>query len=132
MSDDIEKWIALGRKAMACEGFGWHGGMCAGRSGWSWLVINTDVAVGGGTELWLDDHDGWVDADDHWPDLRDPGTVGHCLAMFWSHPAADSCASIITTVWRGDELVWCVGAADVYGEGSSLPEAIVEAWEAAA
>ncbi len=76
-----EQAVALGRRMMACEGFEWPEGLRSIRVEGGLVRFGIVLMAADGMALWRDDGQWWVPLDSVTPDPRDPGTVGHALAM---------------------------------------------------
>ena len=129
----INEALALGRRMMACKGFEWRPGMHAlpsfGHAGGVVVEVERDGFLlfhghGEGQEM--------VDmepADRLVPDPRDPGVVGHALAMM---RAAYDDGSLCPTN-RVRQNVWHIfgtGRGHPFHESPTEVEVIVNAWEA--
>lgn len=112
--------VALARRAVACKGWKWMGGM---------LAVATEGMVALPLRL-TDGHDWPHDLGLRLPDLTDPATLGCLLAL-------------VREAWGNDDLGtmrwdarsrWCAETTDFpyrafYGDTEA--EALVVAWEAA-
>jgi hypothetical protein len=115
-----EEQIALARRAVACKGWRFMGGMLVADAIGNQRVYD-DAA---GEPYWSTD--GWL------PDLTDPATLGCLLALAreaWGDPYASS--RWMKPVWK--MLVQRMGYMNytVVGEGYTEAEALVAALEAA-
>lgn len=122
--------LALGRRMMTCEGFEWRPGMAAIRADGEGPRHGRRIVVGREVEgRLLISAAGLVaelPASQYVPDPRDPGTVGHALAMMREVTGWRGVSIVLearTGRWRMQPQVW-------QGAASTEVEAIVAAWEA--
>lgn len=139
MTDEM---LSLARRAVACPAWRWRPGMIMRRrhESWSWLVFHADeqevrIIQGGLLEWW------GVDQGHFFPDLADPGTLGHLLALVreaWGDPGASISGYVVDGEEEGTtRMEWCcdIGVRPTerldsfYGQTEA--EALVYALEAA-
>jgi hypothetical protein len=85
-------WKTLGERAVRCQGWRWSYGMK--RLGDWWIEDSGGDDPARPEPSWI-------------PDLRDPGTVGHTLALV-RESLADPSVSVLARPGACDALVWLV------------------------
>lgn len=131
----VQHWINLGALAMACKGYEPKRGMWGWRLGPDDIMraierIGPDVFIGHTMWTGMEIH---TTAADFTPDLRDPGTLGHCLAMMRSALGPDTWRWPEPFTRSTGELHWRVRSADGVDVVTCPTEAdaVVAAWGAA-
>lgn len=121
---DLGYWLDLGRRMKACKGFEWRRGMHfmpSPTTGMSILISDSNLVM-------LERSDPSMNP----PDLCDPGTVGHALAMM--REALGDQTMRPECYRMAGELRWGVFGEDsegapIAGHYPTEAEAIIKAWE---
>lgn len=137
MTHDVAYWLKLGARAMACEGFEWHAGMRImdppknASPALARAEALDDLGAQWGQLVHAHDDCGeekWVNLLAQVPDLRDPGTLGHCIAMMRKAVNHESASAVANAY--GDGYGWQVNAKrEIWQAADTEAEAIVNAWE---